>query len=332
MGMILAAVFEKEGVNFDPEVKYANHPELFTLKLHHGGDFTDEDDFEYGGGKVDYIDNVNSDMFSLIVMNDMLLAFGYSEEDVVVYHFRVPGEDLMLGLRPLGTDSDVLRMISYVEKNKVLDVYIQHVRRFSKKDVEKEPEYVDLSDEGSYEGSDQQDEDNEDSDQQDEDSDQQDEDSESESVDGSYEGSCEGSAGEGEKVEGVETTPSKRVKSFHRKSVKAKNRKNRTDKVGQDEDDEDPDYIFDKDNVVEDYSVDMKEYYAEVDADISEQYEQQVDVDEDDEQVDLDGFESLTDADGDTALERACRSVRKDKRRSKTSGECPFYLDQSVIS
>ncbi|KAJ0733551.1 hypothetical protein HanPI659440_Chr11g0409561 [Helianthus annuus] len=43
---------QKEGVHFDPEVKYANHPDLFTLKVHHGGDFTDEDDFEYGGGKV----------------------------------------------------------------------------------------------------------------------------------------------------------------------------------------------------------------------------------------------------------------------------------------
>ncbi|KAJ0447604.1 hypothetical protein HanLR1_Chr17g0665921 [Helianthus annuus] len=110
-------------------------------------------------------------MFSFIVMNDMLLAFGYSEEDVVVYHFRVPGKDLIVGLRPLGTDSDILRMISYVETNKVLDVYIQHVSRFSKKDVGKEPEYVDLSDEGSYEDSD--------------------EDSESDTVDGSYEGSCE---------------------------------------------------------------------------------------------------------------------------------------------
>ncbi|XP_035845310.1 uncharacterized protein LOC110933462 [Helianthus annuus] len=80
---------------------------------------------------------------------------------------------------------------------------------------------------------------------------------------------------------------------------------------------------------MEDYSVDMKEYYAEVDADISEQYEEQVDVDEDDEQVDLDGFKSLIDSDGDTTLERACRSVRKDKIRSKTSGECPFYLGQS---
>ncbi|KAM0043911.1 hypothetical protein Hdeb2414_s0010g00346971 [Helianthus debilis subsp. tardiflorus] len=62
-------------------------------------------------------------MFSIIVMNDMLLAFGYSEEDVVVYHFRVPWEDLMLGLRPLGTDRDVLRLFSYVEKKGARGVY-----------------------------------------------------------------------------------------------------------------------------------------------------------------------------------------------------------------
>ncbi|MFS7945477.1 hypothetical protein Hanom_Chr06g00524731 [Helianthus anomalus] len=78
----------------------------------------------------------------------MLLELGYSEEDVVVYHFRVPGEDLMVGLRPLGNNTDFIRLLQYVKTNKELDVYIQHVRKNPKQALEndeREPEYVDSS-------------------------------------------------------------------------------------------------------------------------------------------------------------------------------------------
>uniref|UniRef100_A0A251RQB3 Uncharacterized protein n=1 Tax=Helianthus annuus TaxID=4232 RepID=A0A251RQB3_HELAN len=42
----------KQGLNFDPDQIILNY--LFIVKVHHGGDFTDEDDFEYDGGKVIY--------------------------------------------------------------------------------------------------------------------------------------------------------------------------------------------------------------------------------------------------------------------------------------
>ncbi|MFS7981558.1 hypothetical protein Hanom_Chr10g00952411 [Helianthus anomalus] len=108
---------------FDPEVKYANRPGFFTLRLHHGGDFTDEDDFDYSGGQVDHIDKVDSDFLSVIMLNDMLVELGYSEEDVVVYHFRVPGEDLMLGLRPLGSNTDFIRLLEYVKTRCLIFIF-----------------------------------------------------------------------------------------------------------------------------------------------------------------------------------------------------------------
>ncbi|MFS7910109.1 hypothetical protein Hanom_Chr02g00102441 [Helianthus anomalus] len=64
-----------------------------------------------------------------MILNDMLVELSYFEEDVVVYHFRVPGEDLMVGLRPLGSNTDFIRLLQYVKTNKVLDLYIQNIKK-----------------------------------------------------------------------------------------------------------------------------------------------------------------------------------------------------------
>ncbi|MFS7937591.1 hypothetical protein Hanom_Chr05g00429451 [Helianthus anomalus] len=159
-------------------------------------------------------------MFSEMIMNDMLVELGYSGEDVVIYHFRVPGEDLRVGFGPLGNESDIIRLLKYVETNKLLEVYIQHVHKHPKKDVETdeedegehEPEYVDLSDE---------------------DSDEQDKENDSDSVGGSYDPSD---------LEDKGTASEEGKASKH---VNSKARKHGTDKVGQDKD-EDSDYMVDK--------------------------------------------------------------------------------------
>ncbi|KAJ0472728.1 hypothetical protein HanOQP8_Chr15g0569131 [Helianthus annuus] len=123
---------------FNPEVEYDNHHDFFTLEFHHGGKFSDFSNLRYEGGNLTYIDKVNSDLFSVNIMNDMLISLGYSEEDIVTYHFKIPGEDLDLGLRPLGTDSDALKLIKYAETTKVIEVYVEHLNTFPRKDVSHE--------------------------------------------------------------------------------------------------------------------------------------------------------------------------------------------------
>ncbi|KAJ0810119.1 hypothetical protein HanPI659440_Chr01g0023051 [Helianthus annuus] len=154
---------------FNPTVEYVNHPDCLSLKFHHGGSFTDFPDIKYEGGFVSYIDKVNSDLFSVMSMNDMLVSLGYSDEDIVTYHFKVPEEEsLDLGLRPLGNDSDVLNLIKYAELTKVIEVYVEHLETYPRiisqdqGQVTQEPTLVDLSDD-SDEYSDESDEGSDDS-------------------------------------------------------------------------------------------------------------------------------------------------------------------------
>ncbi|KAJ0908838.1 putative transposase, MuDR, plant [Helianthus annuus] len=93
----------------------------------------------------------------------MMQELGYSEEDVVIYNFREPGGMLESGLRSLGTDSDVLKLIKYAETTRTIEVYVQHIRTYPRNDVNtkegkpdevNEPQYVDLSDDTSDNDSD----------------------------------------------------------------------------------------------------------------------------------------------------------------------------------
>ncbi|KAI3704867.1 hypothetical protein L1987_75096 [Smallanthus sonchifolius] len=193
---------------FDPGLVYGNNPDLFTVEFHHGGEFSTFPDITYERGKVDFVDKVNSELFSVIIMNEMILSLGYSKKDVMKYHFKIPGEDLDFGLRPLSNDSDVISLLKYSQNHK----------------------------------------------------------------------------------------------------------------------DEDSDFIVDEDKLVQDFSVDMDEFRSVVDFDISEEGEEIIN---DEDEVDLDDFDSLSESENDTTLQKAVRSIRKNKKKAKESMDCPFYVGQA---
>ena len=76
------------------------------MELHYGGELTNFPDSTYVGGKIAYIDYVDRNLSTML--NDMVLELGYSEEDISIfrYYFKVPGEDLDFGLRPLNGEID----------------------------------------------------------------------------------------------------------------------------------------------------------------------------------------------------------------------------------
>ncbi|CAI9292054.1 unnamed protein product [Lactuca saligna] len=92
---------------------------MFTIKLHHGGNFTKLPNTKYVKGEVRYIDLVDIDEFSVHELDTMMLELGYSVPPVIYYHFRIPHEDLDFGLRALGNDNDVLNLPQYISDNKV---------------------------------------------------------------------------------------------------------------------------------------------------------------------------------------------------------------------
>nr|GEU52456.1 transposase, MuDR [Tanacetum cinerariifolium] len=84
-----------------------NFSTVFCLKINHGGAFTKPPKICYKGGKVNWTDTIDSDEF---FVNE--------------------------GLRKLATDSDVLEMLKFVPKYKVIDLYVEH-------SVTKEPMNID---------------------------------------------------------------------------------------------------------------------------------------------------------------------------------------------
>ncbi|GKB83923.1 cysteine-rich receptor-like protein kinase 2 [Tanacetum coccineum] len=92
-----------------PYVIETNDPNLFSLKINHGGGFscvygpkrTRAPRRVYKGGNADWFDDVDADGFSVI---------------------EVSGK----GLEPLSKDIDVLDLLSYVHKFKLMELFIEH--------------------------------------------------------------------------------------------------------------------------------------------------------------------------------------------------------------
>nr|KAJ0227649.1 hypothetical protein LSAT_V11C100003630 [Lactuca sativa] len=115
-----------KGETYDITNEYERVPTMFSIKLHHGGNFTKLPNTKYVKGEVRYIDLVDIDEFSVHELDAMMLELGYSVPPVIYYHFRIPHEDLDFGLRALGNDNDVLNLAQYIGDNKVIEVYTEH--------------------------------------------------------------------------------------------------------------------------------------------------------------------------------------------------------------
>ncbi|GJV88076.1 mutator type transposase [Tanacetum coccineum] len=115
----------KKGSNADPYVDYGAFPTVFCLKINHGGAFTPPPKIRYKGGKVNWVDAIDSDVFSVVEVNTMMKEIGY-EKPSFDYYYKEPKNDLDNGLKKLSSDQDVLQMLKYVEKYKVIDLYVDH--------------------------------------------------------------------------------------------------------------------------------------------------------------------------------------------------------------
>ncbi|KAL4578998.1 hypothetical protein LXL04_015133 [Taraxacum kok-saghyz] len=102
------------------------HPTLFTIKLYHGGEFTNFRDRKYIDGKVNYVDMVDIDEFSIHDLDAIMRGLRYGVPPYIYYHFLVPNGDFQFGFRPLGNDSDLINLAQYVADHKLIRVYTEH--------------------------------------------------------------------------------------------------------------------------------------------------------------------------------------------------------------
>ncbi|KAL4587589.1 hypothetical protein LXL04_000461 [Taraxacum kok-saghyz] len=115
-----------KAARFNPKEAYDGHPTLCTIKLYHGGEFTKFPNVRYVEGKVNYVDNVDIEEFSIFQLDVIMKGLCYKGTQVMYYHFLVPGGDFHFGLRPLGNDDDFYNFAQYVREHKIMRVFIEH--------------------------------------------------------------------------------------------------------------------------------------------------------------------------------------------------------------
>ncbi|PWA36674.1 hypothetical protein CTI12_AA597560 [Artemisia annua] len=98
---------------------------MFTLQIHHNGEFTSPPGRRYLFGDIDWFDRVYYDIFSMDLLGEMLEDLGYTDRTLVFTHFRIPGESLDDGLLPLMSDKDARRLVKYVPRFRELELYIE---------------------------------------------------------------------------------------------------------------------------------------------------------------------------------------------------------------
>ncbi|PWA44570.1 hypothetical protein CTI12_AA514650 [Artemisia annua] len=98
---------------------------MFTLEIHHNGQFTSTSGRIYLFGDTDWFDGIHCDVFSMGLLGEMLKDLGYTDRTLVYTHFRLPGESLDDGLLPLKSDEDVKTLVEYVPFFTQLELYIE---------------------------------------------------------------------------------------------------------------------------------------------------------------------------------------------------------------
>nr|GEV34569.1 hypothetical protein [Tanacetum cinerariifolium] len=98
---------------------------MFTLQIHHNGEFISPPIRRYRFGDIDWFDFVHCDMFSMNILEEIFKDLGYIDGRILFTHFRIPRESFDVGLLPLMFDKGVIRFLKCVPRCKEVEVYIE---------------------------------------------------------------------------------------------------------------------------------------------------------------------------------------------------------------
>ncbi|GKE55038.1 hypothetical protein Tco_1490194, partial [Tanacetum coccineum] len=80
----------------------------------------------YVRGKVNYVDNIDVDLFNVDELHMFLQDLGYDPKQLMFYHYKLPNKSLDYGLRPLSCDAGVVSLINLVANCKVVKVFVEY--------------------------------------------------------------------------------------------------------------------------------------------------------------------------------------------------------------
>ncbi|GJW47535.1 heat stress transcription factor B-4-like protein [Tanacetum coccineum] len=109
------------------ELAYDNAPNMFSIRIHHGGKFQRYPGRMYVSGRVDIFDMVDIDLFTVVALNMMVLELGYTGKfEPMFYNYLKPLTSLDEGLYALACEEDVRYLGTLVRSFKLIEVYIEH--------------------------------------------------------------------------------------------------------------------------------------------------------------------------------------------------------------
>ncbi|GJS85939.1 retrovirus-related pol polyprotein from transposon TNT 1-94 [Tanacetum coccineum] len=102
------------------------YPSLFSMRIHHGGYFTDLPKRKYINGKENIVDVSDIEELSVYEVDSIMKQLGYNEiVEPIYYHFLIPGKDLDVGLEALGNEDDVLNFSKYIANHELIELYTE---------------------------------------------------------------------------------------------------------------------------------------------------------------------------------------------------------------
>ncbi|GKD89094.1 hypothetical protein Tco_1364601 [Tanacetum coccineum] len=111
----------------DLEAAYDNAPNMFSIRIHHGGKFQSYLGRMYVSGRVDIFDMVDIDLFTVVALNMMVLKLGYTgKSEPMFYNYLRPLTSLDEGFYALACEEDVRCLATLVRSFKLIEVYIEH--------------------------------------------------------------------------------------------------------------------------------------------------------------------------------------------------------------
>ncbi|KAJ0507983.1 putative transposase, mutator type, transposase, MuDR, plant, MULE transposase [Helianthus annuus] len=299
-------VFRKHNEPFKLTALYGQNPTYFTLKFHHGGEFTKIHRRTYVKGEVMYVDRVDGDTFSVHEVDQMILELGYQKEQTICYHFRVPEGDMDSGLQALVNDDDVRKLLQYVDLTRIIEIYIEHYATQLSSSVIFEDNIVD---------------------------------------DAYVPSMVVYQPGVPNQVEGEYITVDEQVlREFemgqlwneddntmeNQRIDLVEHAKERVLNEDVEEKEVDPEYIYD-DTQVRDVPVDMTLFRRNIDMVLHDESTSNVSAGPLFE-FDLNGFDSLDDSDDELPLDRAVREIRTKNKQIRDSVSTTFYVGQVFAS
>nr|GFB33019.1 transposase, MuDR [Tanacetum cinerariifolium] len=88
---------------------------LFSIKLHYGGMFTDSPNKEYVDGEICFVDMLDIDDFKVDILNSVMCSIGYKDDDELLLYYKIPLRSLDVGLKRVLDGEDETDFIDLIQ-------------------------------------------------------------------------------------------------------------------------------------------------------------------------------------------------------------------------